>query len=411
MVEEEQRKTREFPLGDGGDKVIKAYAAARALRDLGAPDAQAKKDFKLDDAKTTVTVTFKAGGPRTFLLGGSVYGGTDRYAIEPASGKVYVLSRDMVASIETGISNLQLQDPKGFDITKVESVTIAAGGKTKTAVRVTAGAEGQQVKTWGDPATKKTNQTLANFIDNANNLRPVEYAAGTKLDGVEPVVTLTYKDERGALLGTLALYKREKTAELPAGGVLDPANPPKGESEYLIMTPRTRVPAAVRKDVAQRTEQDIATVFSDNPVQSVDPKGNPFGNAPIAPGGPAPGGLAPGGLAPGGAPHGMPGADPHGHGMAPAAGSAAAPTGTAPAPAPTGAAAPPVKAPAPTGAAPAGAAPAVNAPAAAAPAVKAPAPAVKAPAPAVKAPAPAAAPAAPTPAPAAPVAAPAAPAP
>ena len=372
-VEEEEvkRTVHEFPLGDAGDKLIKNYLAARALRDLGVPTEAAKKDYKLVDAKTTLTIKFK-DGERKFLVGGPVYGGSDRYVVDPQSGKAYVLSRDLISGLEVGEPSLHLTDPRGFDATKIDSVTIDAGGKSKTLMRVQTGVEGQQVKTWGDAETKKPNQTIANFIDNANNLRPVEYATKTKVESLTPVMTLTYKDERGATLGTLSLYRGEKPGVVPEGQTLDPANPPKGETEYYIMTPRTRVPAIVRKDTAERAEQDVPTVFSGQ-VKSVDPKGNPFGNTPVPPINPhgAPGGavsphgaLPPGSAAPGGATAGsaatapVPGAGSAtkpapGAGSAakpapaPAAGSAAKPApaaASAPAPAPTSA---PVPAPAP----------------------------------------------------------------
>ena len=76
---------------------------------------------------------------------------------------------------------------------------------------------------------------------------------------------LTYKDARGGVLGTLNLYKYEKPGQLAPEQELDPANPPKGELEYYIMTERTRVPGLVRKDTAQRMENDIETVFSSKP--------------------------------------------------------------------------------------------------------------------------------------------------
>ena len=342
----ETRKTREFPLGDAGDKLVKNYLAARALRDLGTPSADSKKDYKLDDAKTTITVTFK-DGKRSFLIGGSVYGGSDRYVVDEQSKKAYVLSKELISGLEIGESSLHLTDPRGFDVNKIASVTIEANGKSKTAVRVTAGAEGQQVKTWGDPQTKKPNQTIANFIDNANNLRPTEYSATTKLGTAPAIVTLTYKDEHNAVLGTLSLYKHDKAATLPEGAELDMANPPKGEVEYFIMTPRTRVPAIVRKDTAERAEQDVSTVFSDNPMQSVDPKGNPFGKVKpdMLKNNGAPPGLAPNPHAPDGAnppgdnPHAPGGAmplDPHGgapgNTTTPAPGG---PTGTGPTPPPS----------------------------------------------------------------------------
>ncbi|HSN25090.1 MAG TPA: DUF4340 domain-containing protein [Kofleriaceae bacterium] len=304
-MEEVSRKTREFPLGDAGDKLVKNYAAARALRDLDVPDATKTKDYKLDDAKTTISVTFKDGSTKTFLVGGSVYGGSDKYVQDQTTKRAYVFSRDLLSSLEIGESALHLTDPRGFDAAKIGSVTINAGDKSRTAVRVTTHGQGEtggEVKTWGEPDTKKPNQTVANFIDNANNLRPVEYASNLKVSDMKQVLKLTYKEERGATLGTLTLYKYEKPGELPPGATLDPANPPKPQTEYYIVTEKTRVPALVRKDTAQRAEQDIDTVFTAKPedVKSVDPKGNPFGNAPGAPGGGA-------GFNPHGAPPPVPG--------------------------------------------------------------------------------------------------------
>jgi hypothetical protein len=286
-MEEVGRKTHEFPLGEPGEKLVKNYAAARALRDLGSPNDAAKKDYKLDEAKTTITVTFKDGSTHEFLVGGSVYGGSDKYVYDQKANKAYVFSRDLLSGLEVGESSLHLTDPRGFDAAKIASVTINAGDKSRTAVRVTTKGqgEGQEVKTWGEPDTKKANQTVANFIDNANNLRPVEYASNLKVSDMKQVLKLTYKEERGATLGTLTLYKYEKPGELPPGATLDPANPPKPETQYYIMTEKTRVPALVRKDTAQRAEQDIETVFTAKPedVKSVDPKGNPFGNQPLPP--------------------------------------------------------------------------------------------------------------------------------
>ncbi len=265
-VEEEEvgRKTKEFPLGDSADKLIKDFTSAHAVRDLGVPNDEAKKDYKLVDAKTTITITFK-DGPKTFLVGGSVYGGSDRYAVDQASGKAYVLSKDLVSALEIGESSLHLVDPRGFEADKIDQVSIDAGGKSKVVARIETETDGQKRKTWADADTKTPNQTAANFVDNAGNLKPTEYAATLKVSNLTPVLKLTYKDARGGVLGTLDLYKYEKPGQLAPDQELDPANPPKGELEYYIMTERTRVPGLVRKDTAQRMENDIETVFSNKP--------------------------------------------------------------------------------------------------------------------------------------------------
>jgi hypothetical protein len=358
-VEEEEtnRKTREFPTGDSADKLIKAFASARALRDLGKPSDAAKKDYKLGTKPTSsvtlkdgttvttsqITVTFKDGSKRTFTVGGSVYGGSDKYVMDDKTGKAYVFSKDMLSPLEIGESNLHLIDPRGFDAASIGSVTIDANGKTKTVSRITTkgGADGnQQVKTWGDAATGKADQTAANFVDNANNLRPTEYAANIKPADLQLVLKLTYKEDKGALLGALTLYKREKPGELAPGQELDPANPPKGQTEYYIVTEKTRVPALVRKETAQRMEQDIDTVFSGKapePKSAVEPHGNPFGTGPLPP-------VAPGGGSAAGSaanPHAMPaptppGAIPTPPGMAPKAAPATPGPTRAPATPPTG---------------------------------------------------------------------------
>jgi hypothetical protein len=302
--EEVSRKTHEFPLGDPGDKLIKDYTAARALRDLGVPNAEQKKDFKLDVAKTTITLTFKDGA-RTFLVGGPVYGGSDRYAVDQASGRAYVLAKDLISGLDSGETSLHLTDPRGFDAAKMDMVTIEAGGKSKTVVRFDAEQDGTKRKTWADAETKTPNTLAANFVDGVNNLRPTEYAPNLKLSDMTPVLRLTYKNDKGATLGTLQLLRYEKPGQLAPDQELDPANPPKGETEYYILTEKTRVPGLVRKDTAQRTEGDIENLFSGKTeptgsgagsAHSIDPHGNPLGAKPgmVTPHGPGgPGGSAP----------------------------------------------------------------------------------------------------------------------
>ena len=304
MVEEETKKVREFPLADVIAKdLIGGWAAARAQTELGAVDDAKKKEYKLDTTKTTLTIAFKAGGTRTFLIGGAVYSSADKYAIDTQSNTGYVLSQKLLSGLEQGELGLHLTDPRGFEMKKLEAVGVEAAGKTKQAKKVEqAGANDSKVKVWGDADTGKGDQTLANFIDNINSLSPTEYASSLKPGDMTQIVKLTYKDERGAQLGTLVLYKHLSAGELAPGEELDPANPPKGKTEYYILTEKTRVPAMVASQNAERAELDVPTVFSPDhpteaPVKSVDPKGNPFGKGPLPPvdthGGPPPG-MAPG---------------------------------------------------------------------------------------------------------------------
>jgi Domain of unknown function (DUF4340) len=335
---EEVRKTREFPLGENGAKIVKSYAAARAMRDLGTLDEAKKKTYKLDAPKSSITITFKDGA-RTFQLGDAVFGNQDKYAIDD-KGRGYVLSKDMLTNLELGEQSLFLADARGFDAKKIEAVTIEGAGKTKTGIRMTTDVEGKPVKTWADAATKKPHPSLGNYIDQLGSMPPSEYSPKTKLEGLTKILTATYKDGDGAKLGTLTLYKGPKAP--PAAGEPPPPPGPKSDFEYYIMTEKSRVPAIVRPDTAQQVETNLPVIMNEKPPEpgaAPAPKGNPFGSGAMPP--PGHGGAPPD-------PHGVD--DGHGHGTmqppptppappVPAGGSAAKPApagGSAAKPAPAG---------------------------------------------------------------------------
>lgn len=263
---------QQFPVGETADKLLASISKARALRDLGIVTDANKKDYKLDDSKTTLTISFGAD-VRTFTVGGPVFGGADRYVMDNASKHGYVLSQSIMQSLESGKISLQLADPRGFDNAKLNSVTVTAPGakpRTKTVSKITAAAEGTSAKTWGDPKTNKADQTMANFVDNAASLRVTEYKPELKVTELTEVVSFAYADDKGAPLGAMKLYKRSRvdTADAPtpaAAALTAPAAPPtptpKTITEYFIVTPKTRVPGLVASAVAEKTENDLTTVF------------------------------------------------------------------------------------------------------------------------------------------------------
>jgi hypothetical protein len=214
---------------------------------------------------------FKSG-TKSLVVGDKVFGGRDRYVLDTDSSKAYVLSGDLIGPFEQGEAGLRLSDPRGFAADAIAKVTVSAKGKARTAARMTSDAASKpdpanphappagKVKTWGDPATGKPDQTLANFVDNADKLKPTKYEATLDPKSMTEVVVLTYQDAKGATLGTATLYKREKPPEI--GG--DPTKPPPPPvTEYYVVTEKTRVPGLVPKSAGDRIDQDIATVFAE----------------------------------------------------------------------------------------------------------------------------------------------------
>jgi hypothetical protein len=53
--------TTEFPVGPEGEKLVKTLARMRAIRGVGVPKDDAKKDYGLDVARTSIAVVFGDG--------------------------------------------------------------------------------------------------------------------------------------------------------------------------------------------------------------------------------------------------------------------------------------------------------------------------------------------------------------
>lgn len=260
VPEETITTTREFPVSEETVTLAKNWSNARAQRSFGTLTDAQKKEYKLDNTTVSITIVSKAG-TRSFIVGGTVYGGADKYVLDTESGNGYVLGGKMLSSLEGGEGALRLQDPRGFKDDDVEAVTIAATGKQKNVKRLTTQDEkGQSTKTWavGD----KPDQTAANFIDSISKLKPMNYDAKLAVSELTAIGTLTYTGKTGRL-GTLSLYKRDVPADPASPPSTDTNKAPAAKIEYYLVTEKTRVPGLLLKSVAERAETDLATVLAD----------------------------------------------------------------------------------------------------------------------------------------------------
>jgi hypothetical protein len=246
--------------------LVGGYAAMRALRNLGPLDDTQKDEYKLKDSEKTVSLIF-GGGTHTLLLGDKVKDGSDRYMLDVDTGTGYLVAALLITPLEGGQRALQPKQimPTGED---VQAITIATpDGKSKTVSRITVKDENDKpVKTWGDKAAGKADQTTANFLTKVEtNLKASKYDAKLDVKALTKLVTLTYADAQGKSLGTVELYKRTTDAPAPPppavdGGAAPPAPPP--TVEYFVVSELTRVPAQVSKTAGDQVEQNISTVFA-----------------------------------------------------------------------------------------------------------------------------------------------------
>jgi hypothetical protein len=278
----DETTTREFPVGEAGEKLVKDLAAMRAIKGLGVVKEEAKKDYELVDTTKTIAIVFNDGA-KTLVLGGRVQGGSDRYVLDVDTNKGFVLAGSLVTPLEGGEGSLRPSDLRSFDAKSAMQVEIAAGDKKKVVYRIKAkqtAPEGQDadphapkpkadqlIETWGEGQTADT--AAANFIDKVEKLKPTSYEAKVDPKTLTKIVTLTYRDAGGKVLGTMQVLKSEKPGEPPPAppppkpgeAAPPPPAPPAPVVEYYLLTERTRVPALLPKVAAERIAPDIETVL------------------------------------------------------------------------------------------------------------------------------------------------------
>jgi hypothetical protein len=253
---------REFPVGEEGDKLVEKLAPLQAVRDLGALQDAQKKDFGLEQPKDKLVVKV-AGKARELVLGGRVYGGDDRYVLEPTSNHVFVIPADVLRPLESADGSLRERKVHAFEKDEVAQVVLKTPSAEKALVR---GGEGAKA-TWASAATPgQPDQTLANFMNRMGDVTPTDFAPTLDEKTLELLLTVEYKDKGGKGMGRLQLFKKPAAATpvatsaiTPAPGVTATVAP---EPEYYVRTERTRVLAKLHKAAAERVDKDLTQIFA-----------------------------------------------------------------------------------------------------------------------------------------------------
>jgi hypothetical protein len=215
--------TREFMLSEKGDALFENMAELRALRALGKIDEDKRQLYDLHEETETITVIYD-GGSRSLVVGGKIYSGSDRYALDPSTGEGYVISQKVIRDLTNGESGLRLTRTHDFKDEEVGKVVVEVKGQKRTLLSITAkDAMGRESRTWADAQQPdKPDQTMSNFLNNIDALRPVNFVTGVDVAGLELVMRVEYQTRVGAPLGWLELYRQPAPAGDATGGAPAP---------------------------------------------------------------------------------------------------------------------------------------------------------------------------------------------
>lgn len=201
--------TREFAVGKKGAESIEKLAEMRALRDLGVVTEEQKARYDLQEGAEKITMVH-AGGSRSLILGGQVFGGADRYALDPDSGRAYVLSNELISDLIAGETTLRLLVLHRYEQEDVKKSMVEVGDQKRTLVRIQVPDEaGNKHESWAEAdKPDKPDQTMANFLQSVDRLRPAIYESERTPEEMKRVVRVEYQGAGGGPLGWVELYER-----------------------------------------------------------------------------------------------------------------------------------------------------------------------------------------------------------
>lgn len=233
----------QFLVGEPATRLLESVAAPRAIRDLGAVDAEREREYGLEEAPARLVVDLGSGG-RELLIGATVFGTRDQYVKDPASGRVYVMPGGTIGSLENAESMLPERRPHAFTFDRVSEATLRTERGERTMVRTGTSALG--TRSWAPPERPdQPDQTFANFMDRLQQLWIADFAASVDREGLRRLLRVDYSDAAGRPLGHVELLRDDRG----------------DDPEYYVWTEHSRVPARISRSIAEALDQDVAQLF------------------------------------------------------------------------------------------------------------------------------------------------------
>jgi hypothetical protein len=244
----------EFLVGEQGDELVRGLAAPRALRDLGAVDAEREREYGFAERTSELEVDVD-GETHRLIVGGFVFGTGDRYAKVPESGRVYVLQSTLFPMLEAP-ETLTERRLHTFMPEDVGIVVLHASGGERTMRRASSPTG---VSSWAPADTPdRPDQTFATFMERVQQLWAEQYAPQVDRSGLRELMRLDYQSESGEPLGYLALLRSEG------------ATP-----EYFLISEHTRVPVRAFAGAADALARDVEQLFGGTSAAAAAEDGAP----------------------------------------------------------------------------------------------------------------------------------------
>ena len=228
----------EFPIGLQGHLLIGALAVLRVQRDLGELSPERRTRYGLDDPEAHLTVRF-ADGERELVVGAPVFGGGDRYAMDPSTGIGYVILEDLVTRLENGEGAIRERSVHHFAVSEIGAVRISGPAGERRMARTESGE-------WTRMDGGDADTGFGNFMERVGELVPGEgYDNPPAPQTLTPFLRVDYVSVNAEPLGFVELLH-------------DGGEPLK---TYYLRSESTRILGRVPRILGERVEQAVGDVF------------------------------------------------------------------------------------------------------------------------------------------------------
>lgn len=238
----------EFKAGAAVDTVIEGLAPFMARRPLDGIGDDKLEELGLAEPDATLTIAREGREPKTYELGGSVFGGSNVYVRDPGSGKVYVVDAKLVRPLQTGKRTLPDRNLIGLQTKDIKTLSVRTGGGTASFEQHNP-ADPQAVY-WSTAGESEASSTGAAWIDKVLRLRASRYVqAGQEPRGLEEAYTYAVQGADGKTT-TVDVFR---------------AQGDDGEEHWYARSGHTRGMVELHRSLAAETAADLASALGGAP--------------------------------------------------------------------------------------------------------------------------------------------------
>jgi len=196
----------EFKAGKNAKTTLDGLMPLVAKRTLEGITDEKLADLGLAEPQATLEIQRRGREPKTFEIGGNVYGGANVYLRDPETGKVYVVDAKVIRPLQSGKQTLPDRELIGVETRQIASLRIV--GADGSAEFQQHNADDPEAVFWSTAGSTESNAAAAGFIDKLVRMQASGYVQSDEPPGqLEDVFsfavattnrkTITVKVQRG----------------------------------------------------------------------------------------------------------------------------------------------------------------------------------------------------------------------